>query len=234
MRRVRSQAMSRRARITTALVAISVPILIVGNSLLVLLMPWLPAFQYALPEFPEDPSGLTGGERTELANTGVRSIWPVGPGPNLLETAELPDGEPAFTVAEISHMDDVRAVVRVTLGAWLAALAIFLAGAAIFGRGEGTGGLRRALLAGGLLTAGLLAVVALIGLTSFDFFFEGFHSILFESGTWQFPMDSTLIELYPERFWMTAALIGGLLILAQVVIAVALGRARPDAGDPVR
>jgi len=220
--------MSRRPSIATALVAVALPVLFTGNALLILLLPWLPAFQYALPGFPADSLGLTGAERLELADTGVRSIWPVGPGPELLETARLPDGAPAFTVAEISHMEDVRAVVRGAMLAWLLALLAFLVGAVLPGRGRH---LARAALAGGLLTAGLVGVVGLVGLVSFDFFFDAFHSVLFERGTWEFPTDSTLIRLYPERFWMTAALIGAGLILVQAAAAVVIGRsslARPS------
>ena len=219
--------MSRRASIATALVAIALPVLFAGNALLVLLLPWLPAFQYALPGFPADTLGLTGAERLELADTGVRSIWPVGPGPDLLETARLPDGAPAFNAAEISHMEDVRAVVRGALLAWLLALVSCVAGVALVGRAGRARCLSRAALTGGLLTAVLVGAVALVGLISFDFFFEAFHSVLFERGTWEFPTGSTLIALYPERFWMTASLIGALLVLAQVVIAVVIGRSSP-------
>lgn len=210
------------------------PILFFGNALIVLILPWLPAFQYGLPGFPDDPLGLSTAERIELANTGVRSIWPVGPGPELLEAARLPDDQLAFTAAEVTHMEDVRTVVRGTLIAWLLALGAIATGVAMLRPGERRERLRRALFAGGLLTGSLVGVVALVGLVSFDFFFEAFHSVLFERGTWQFPNDSTLISLYPERFWMTAALIGGLLVLIQTVIAIAIGRADPSGGGASR
>lgn len=210
------------------------PILFVGNALLVLTLPWLPAFQYGLPGFPEDPLGLSTAERIELANTGVRSIWPLGPGPELLDAARLPDGQPAFTAAEVTHMEDVRAVIRGTLIAWLLALGAIVTGVAILRPGERRERLRRALFAGGLLTGCLVGVVALVGLVSFDFFFETFHSVLFERGTWQFPNDSTLISLYPERFWMTAALIGVLLVLVQTIVAIVIGRTDTRGGKASR
>ncbi len=54
-----------------------------------------------------------------------------------------------------------------------------------------------------------LAAWMLIG---FEGFFQAFHGVFFESGTWVFSYSDTLIRLFPLPFWQDAGLIvaGGL------------------------
>ena len=104
---------------------------IIGNALFVILVPggWFVDFEYSLPGFPEAgaPAGvepMSEAERSELAKTGVRSIRPYGPGAELLAEARRANGSAAFGPEEISHMDDVAAVVRGFAVAWLAGLVL--------------------------------------------------------------------------------------------------------------
>ena len=99
------------------MIAVAVPLVVLGNALVVLLFPYFAHFQYALPGFPDDPFGLSGAARTDLGATGIRSIWPVGAGTDLLREARLPDGAPAFNAGEIRHMADVRELVPAVLPA---------------------------------------------------------------------------------------------------------------------
>ena len=197
---------------------VALPVVLAGNSLLVLLVPWLADLQYALPGFPDDPLGLSAAERIELAREGIRSIWPVGPGTELLVEARLPSGAAAFGPDEVAHMEDVRAVVRGALALWLVAVAVLVGSLARLRSREGRDAVWRAVRSGAVATVAALAVIGLFALISFDTFFRSFHELLFEPGSWEFPADSTLIALYPSRFWATATA----LLVALTVIQAGL------------
>jgi len=207
---------------------VALPIVLAGNSLILLLIPWLADFQYALPGFPDDPLGLSAGERLELARDGIRSIWPVGPGSEILIDARLPWGAQAFGTDEVRHMEDVRAVVRGALILWLVAVATLTA-SLVWLRSRGrTAAVGLVFRRGALATVLALVAVGLFALVAFDTFFRSFHELLFEPGSWQFPADSTLLALYPTRFWTVAT---GLLV-GLTVIQAAIARFTTVGADP--
>lgn len=208
-----------RERLAFAVLVVAFPLVVVGNALILLLVPWMADVQYAIPGFPDDPLGLTGADRARLAEDGIRSIWPIGEGTARLETALLPDGTSAFTEREISHMEDVRELVRIVLGLWLAA--VLLGGAVLatsIRAGRGAAALR-AIGRGALLTLAVMATLFLVSLVAFEPLFDGFHAIFFEGDTWKFKDFYTLRRIYPDAFWVnaTVALLG--LVLAQAVAA---------------
>ena len=198
---------------------VALPLVMAGNSLLLLLVPWLADLQYALPGFPDDPIGLSPGERVELAREGIRSIWPIGPGSELLVQARLPWGEPAFTADEVTHMEDVQGVVRGALLLWLVAVVVLAGSLARLRSRGGPDAVRRAFRGGAVATVVALAAVGFFALVSFDTFFRSFHELLFEPGSWEFAADSTLISLYPSRFWATATALLITLTLVQAALA---------------
>lgn len=207
---------------------VAIPLVLAGNSLILLLIPWLADFQYALPGFPDDPLGLNPDERLALAREGIRSIWPVGPGTSLLAEATLPGGSPAFGSDEIRHMDDVRAVVRGALVLWLVAVLVAVPSLFLL-RGRGAGTIRVVSRRGAIATVAAVALVGLFAVLSFDTFFRTFHDLLFEPGSWEFPADSTLLALYPTRFWAVAtALLVGLTLAQAAILTFLPGRADPD------
>jgi integral membrane protein (TIGR01906 family) len=207
-----------------AVISVAVPLVILGNALLVLLIPSFAELQYALPGFPADPLGLSGADRDALGATGIRSIWPVGPGVELLREARLPDGREAFGSVEIRHMDDVRGLVQACFVLWLVALVG--AAAAVFGlRSSGRReDIRRGLRGGSVLTIALMGLIGVAMLINFDFIFDGFHEVFFESGTWTFSQDETLMRLYPEVFWGIASGLLATLALAQALLLLAAAR----------
>jgi integral membrane protein (TIGR01906 family) len=206
------------AGLSIAVIAAAVPLIILGNALIVLLIPWFAHLQYALPGFPEDPFGLSGADRASLGATGIRSIWPVGPGSDLLVDARLPDGSVAFGPVEIRHMGDVRDLVQACFGLWLLSVLAFAAAVLRLrntGRGEA---IRRGLRLGSVLTIGAMAVVGVAMLVDFDAMFDGFHEIFFEPGTWTFGDEETLRRLYPDAFWGIASGLLAVLALAQALL----------------
>lgn len=203
------------AAVLGAIIGAAVPPIIVGNALWLLLNPWLVDMQYALPGFPGDRLGFDDSQRADLAVTGLRSVRPLDEGMALLRAARLPDGTTAFTEREISHMREVRSVITGFIAAWAIAAALGLAAVAALGRISGRGAVRVALARGGVLTCVLIAVIGLAALIDFEGFFGAFHGIFFEGNTWRFDDSDTLLQLYPETFWIVASAVTVALALLQ-------------------
>ena len=143
-------------------------------------------------------------------------------GPEYLARIEFPEGDPIYSEREIRHLMDVKSVVKAAVVIYAVALLgaisfLFL----LFRRRESRAVGWRAIRDGGLLTLALLSAVGLLALTAWDVFFEGFHSVLFPPGSWQFRYTDTLIRLFPERFWMDAAM-GIVIATGTGAFAVAL------------
>jgi integral membrane protein (TIGR01906 family) len=120
-------------------------------------------------------------------------------------------GQPVLDDAARAHMDDVSRLVRILLALDLFALWFAAWGGRLL-RTE-PARLGRMLIVGSgsvgvaTLAAGAFAVLA------WDSAFTLFHELLFPPGTWSFPLDSTLIQLYPPPFWFEAAMVAGALVL---------------------
>ncbi len=200
------------------MIAVAVPLVILGNALIVLLIPWFAHFQYALPGFPDDPFGLAGADRSALGATGIRSIWPIGPGKELLVDSRLPDGSAAFGPVEIRHMDDVRGLVQACFVLWLVSLTAAAAAAFRLTRTDRVEVLRRGLRIGAAVTIASMALIGLAMLVAFEPVFDGFHEIFFEPGTWTFGDEETLRRLYPDAFWGIASGLLATIALGQAVL----------------
>jgi uncharacterized membrane protein len=161
-----------------------------------------------------------------MAVAGPSTTYLVRPGATRDELAALRHrGQPLYTQGEIDHLVDVRALV--SLITWLgAAGALGLAGACLAAARRPTA---RRVLAGGLrlgawLTVGGVAAAGLLAAVAWPILFVGFHEVLFEPGTWQFPSDSSLIRLFPERFWFDTAVALCAIIGLQALLGLLAAR----------
>lgn len=221
-------------RILTLLVVLAVPVILMAVNVRLLATETFVRWEYARPGFPAAP-GFTDAERLAVAVPStlfiVRTVDPA-------ELAVLTDdGRPLYTAGEIEHLVDVRRAV--TALTWLAlaglaviGLAVVLAasgGAARSGRWRDLG---TALMLGGGLTIGLVVAIGLGMAVAWPIIFTGFHMLFFDPGTWQFPVDSGLIRLFPNQFWYDSAVwLAGLAALeALVVIAAGFGIKRMASG----
>jgi integral membrane protein (TIGR01906 family) len=197
--------------------------LIVGLALIVLTTPGVTAALFRATGAGEN-TGLSESFALELAEETRLYVTRRG-------APELPvrvDGREGFTDRAVAHLDDVRGVIsgaRVATGVFAGAVAVWLALATVRRR---LLAMQRALKAGAVITGGAVTLGFAGAATGFDRFFAAFHGLFFEGDTWLFAPGELLVQLFPERFWMAAGLIWGVLCLlgALVLYAVALAIAR--------
>jgi integral membrane protein (TIGR01906 family) len=77
----------------------------------------------------------------------------------------------------------------------------------------------RALFWSGAFTTGLLLFLTFFVLVSWQMFFVTFHELFFPPGTWTFDFSSSLIRLYPDRFWFDA---GTLITVGTLLVGIGI------------
>jgi integral membrane protein (TIGR01906 family) len=214
-------------------VILAMPVLIVLLSARVMVNTWYPRFEYAKANFPPDLYGFTQAQRLAFGTTSIDFLNAPEPpevAVKMLEDLRLPGtDQPLFTIYENSHMVDVKRLMDQLWRVLAIAAAVVITGLAALlvprrARAEGYA----AIFGGGLLTTGLLTVLILFVLLSWNWFFVAFHGVFFDAGTWTFDWSDSLIRLFPDKFWFDAGvlLVGGALLAGVLVMAVGylLGR----------
>lgn len=202
------------------LVVLSIPIVLIGTGLRLILLPQFLQVEYRMPHFPPDSYGFSTADRLYWATLTWRYL--VDPSDEAsLAVLKFGDGSPLFNEREVSHMADVKAVVQMALAAWIAGLAVLAAAAMFSWRAGRLAEYRQALRGGGLLTiglAGFIGIIVALGMVGdpaiFWEFFTVFHGLFFEGDSWLFAYSDTLIRLFPIRFWQDTFLAAALIILA--------------------
>jgi len=205
-------------RIARLLVVLFIPVFLLLTNLYIFMSPAFLHYEYGKADFPASP-GFTDEERMAVAQKAVTYLRSSA-GIELLGDLQGEEG-PLFTERELVHMADVKVLtIQAFLTHGLAALVIAFSLAVLLLIRRSPTQVSASLAQGAVLTIALLiAVVALVYL-NFDWFFTAFHLTFFEGNSWIFDWSDTLIRLFPERFWFDAAMLWGLLTLAE---AIALG-----------
>ena len=123
--------------------------------------------------------------------------------------------EPLLSAGERSHLADVGNLLRAVLVAGLGGLLVLA-----LARVRRRTWLRVAIRDGAaLIVGGALAAAAAFAL-AFDATFTFFHSLFFAAGTWTFnPETDRLVQLYPQDFWVLAALLFCLVLAVFSLLA---------------
>ena len=112
-------------------------------------------------------------------------------------------GAPLLSAGERSHLADVGRLLRAVLVAGLGGLLV-LTGARLRRRAW----LRAAIRDGAVLIVGGALLAAAAFALAFDATFAFFHGLFFAAGTWTFnPATDRLVQLYPQDFWVLAAML---------------------------
>lgn len=206
------------------LVALSMPVFIVLLWLRIVWNPWFVRWEYGKPDFPPDNYGFTNEQRIGYVLQWVdyyNSNQSPEEGAQFFASLRMPGIDwPLYSPYEISHMVDVR-ILTDTLWRLLPVAGIVVLGGLLLlliprrTRRDGYA----ALFMGGLISTLLLVAVILFVLLSWRTFFVTLHDVFFPPGTWQFDWTSTLIRIFPDRFWFDAGvlLVGGALVISIVV-----------------
>jgi len=199
-------------KVFSALVTLSIPIIISVLSILVLLSPIFTNLEYRRPGFPDDSYGFTTAERLDFGNQTRRYLI----SSNTLEDLNqlvFENGDPIYIERELSHLEDVKIVLQGVLKVFYGAAAVYVLGGLIArSRGWQTIYLK-AIFLGGKITAGILVMILFLTLISFQALFTNFHLLFFEGDSWLFFYSDTLIRLFPVQFWQDIFLAFGILTL---------------------
>ncbi len=189
------------------LIVASLPFAIVLTNVRLLMFPWFLNLEYNKAGFPADinirpgTDKITKEQRQEYAEIALEYL--VNDAEiEFLGELEFPNGEPMYDARELQHMLDVKVVTQWTLRVWLLASLISIgASVALAWQPQTRQILRSGLSVGSLIVVGVLLALVLYILLNFNSFFTRFHLLFFESGTFLFYFDDTLIRLFPLKFW---------------------------------
>ncbi|RMG89774.1 MAG: DUF1461 domain-containing protein [Chloroflexi bacterium] len=210
------------------LVTLAMPIFLGFTTIVLIIRPAYPRYEYGKANFPPDPYGFTPEQRLSLALVAVDYLRRPEPAEEvifMLEDQRLPGtDQPLYNEREIKHMIDVKhltdAIRRID---WVAAILVVGGLAFLFWRPETRVAGYRAMLQGGILTTAILLGIALFILVGWNLFFVQFHELLFPPGTWTFAYSDSLIRLFPEKFWFDLGVILSVGTLLEGVITAVLG-----------
>ena len=208
------------------LVAILVPLALIGFAIRILLSPLYYTIEYNMPYFPPDDYGFTKTDRLKWAPYAVNYLTNSAD-ISYLGDLKFDDGKPLYNERELSHMVDVKRVTKGALNAWYVSLALLAVLGAWARFGQWGQDYRLGLMRGGWLMVGLAVVIGVIVVVGiavnpniFWNFFAGFHTLFFTGDSWLFQFSDTLIRLFPIRFWQDAFLFAAVIALGG---GVALG-----------
>jgi len=200
-------------KVFSALVTLSIPIIISVLSILVLLSPIFTNLEYRRPGFPDDSYGFTTAERLDFGNQTRRYLI----SSNTLEDLNqlvFENGDPIYIDRELSHLEDVKIVLQGVLKVFYGAAAVYVLGGLIARSRDWQTTYLKAIFLGGKITAGILVMILFLTLISFQALFTNFHLLFFEGDSWLFFYSDTLIRLFPVQFWQDIFLVFGILTLA--------------------
>lgn len=197
-------------------ITLLLPLVLILSSLYVFMTPQFIEWQYSRPDFPPSER-FTADQRTYNAVQTVKYVRG-----EISEQALV--NLNVYNDREIKHLVDVYNVSQKTFIIFpVATLAIIVALIYLWRKREGHIYAGRGLFMGGILTFIIIGAIGLFAVFAFDSFFVTFHHIFFEGDSWLFNYTDSLIQFYPEVFWMTAAYGIALFVLFFAVLATGLG-----------
>lgn len=196
------------------IITLLVPLALVGTAVRLIMTPLFLEMEYRMPGFPPDPYGFTLEERLSYGKLTLHYLVS-NKTIDYFSSLKLKDGKPLYNDLELSHMNDVHKLIIMALWLWKIALLLLLALAFLAWRHESMYTYMIALRRGAWLTLGIVGAIVLLSAIAFNLFFDFFHRLLFNPGTWTFYESDTFIRLFPERFWQDVFLWAGLIIALQ-------------------
>ena len=210
---------------------LAAPLLLVTGAVRLVMSYEFLRFEYLRADFPADSYGFSVQDRLMHAPYGIDYLLN-GEGIDFLGALRLPgekcwpplpaaDDCPMYQARALAHLVDAKRIVKTVFSlAFLLGLTAGGLACLAYRSPERRLAIRKGLIHGSFLTLVAVAVIAVLALTAWDFFFDRFHELFFAAGTWRFAFSDTLIRLFPERFWVDAAIAIGLLSSAAAIIII--------------
>lgn len=220
-------------RVMQVLLAVCFPVILLVLAVRAVASPLFLWVEYNRPGFPGDGYGFSTDDRMTYGSYAVDylSNWA---GPRYLGELVHRGGDRLFEDGEVSHMADVKVVILSAFGAGALLILLSLI-AVVYLRRRSTGGVRRGLFAGSIITLVIIISLAVLAVLGWEQFFAQFHSVFFASGTWTFSLQDTLIRLFPAQFWVDGGIVvAGLVLLASLVTLILTWPTRRRRGLPKR
>ncbi|MGO4856476.1 TIGR01906 family membrane protein [Arthrobacter sp. 2MCAF14] len=205
-------------RIFQVLLAAFYPVVLLVLAIRAVASPLFLWVEYYRPGFPGDGYGFNADDRMTYGSYALDylSNWS---GPRYLGELVNHNGEKLFKEGEVSHMADVKTVMLSAFGAGALMIIIGII-AMIYLRKRSTGGIRRGLFAGSIVTLVLILGLGTLAALGWQQFFTDFHHIFFANGTWTFALDDTLIRLFPGQYWMDSGIAIGALVFITALLTL--------------
>ncbi|MDP9905223.1 TIGR01906 family membrane protein [Arthrobacter bambusae] len=205
-------------RIFQVLLAVFYPVVLLVLAIRAVASPLFLWVEYYRPGFPGDGYGFNADDRMTYGSYALDylSNWS---GPRYLGELVNQNGEKLFKEGEVSHMADVKTVMLSAFGAGGLMIIIGII-AMLYLRKRSTGGIRRGMFAGSIVTLVLILGLGTLAALGWQQFFTDFHHIFFANGTWTFALDDTLIRLFPGQYWMDSGIAIGALVFITALLTL--------------
>ncbi len=184
---------------------------------------WLYSYGFGKYEI----STATGISQPELIRSARALIDYWNSGEEFISIIVEKDGQPfvLFNEREVTHLKDVKALVRLDYAALIATglyCAAYAALAFCYRRPAYRRDLAVAGFSGGILSLGILAIVGVTALADFDGFWQQFHLLSFTNDLWLLdPSRDFLIMMFPEGFWANSVIVvAGLTAFLALLIGI--------------
>ncbi len=195
----------------------AVPPFLVLTNVNIFMAPQFVYYEYGKSDFPPS-TRYDAGARTKFAVETLRYTR------GELNDAAL-NGLGVYNERELAHMRDVQNIAVPVL--WLDYGLGALIGIAllVLWRTGRFAYARRALFSGAVVTLAIFAALGLFALLAFNAFFVAFHRVFFVGDSWMFPYTDSLIQFYPQPFWVDASL--GIVVFTVIEALVVVGLTFP-------
>jgi len=169
-------------------------------------------------------TGLDDAQLQRIADAFV-AYFQGPPGQIQMQVTVFGQSRALFNDREVTHMEDVQALIQWFLRIQLVAGAVVVLRVAfgiVFDRSPAAIG-REMLWSTGLMVA-LVVLVGVLSLMDFEGLWTRFHQIAFRNDLWQLdPTRDYLIMLFPEPFWFTATIRMATTVALQTLLLAVVG-----------
>ena len=169
-------------------------------------------------------TGLDDAQLQRIADAFV-AYFQGPPGQIQMQVTVFGQSRALFNDREVTHMEDVHALIQWFLRMQLVAAAVVVLRVAfgiVFDRSPAAIG--REMLWSTSLMVALVVLVGVLSLMDFEGLWTRFHQIAFRNDLWQLdPTRDYLIMLFPEPFWFTATIRMATTVALQTLLLAVVG-----------